>query len=108
MKIIKIVNLILFSIIIILILNLIQPLSTLTGNIVYNFDSSQPHCYFYNHGETNEIPTDRCCYEIQKQLLCEPEKESLKKCYTSESSQRYYLVNNKAYNYCQKEGYDVN
>lgn len=104
----KIINIVLLGTSIVLILNLIQPISTITGNMIYTLDSSQAQCYFYNLNETNEIQLDRCCYEIQKQLTCQSMDENNElKCYTSKSSERYYLINQKAFNYCKKEGYDV-
>jgi len=105
---IKIINITLLGIAIVLILNLIQPIGTIVANIIYTLDTSQPQCYFYNSGEINEIQVDRCCYEIQKQLACQSiGKNRELKCYTSGSSERYYLINQKAFNYCKKEGYDV-
>lgn len=106
---IRIINVVLLIVAIILFVNLIQPISTITSNVIYKLDTSNPQCYFKNFDELNEIPIDRCCYEIQKQLLCKSTGagELDLKCYTSESSVRYYLINNKAFNYCKNEGYDV-
>jgi len=102
------INIILVLIVVILAVSLI-PFSTITGNIAYDLDSSDPVCYFSNSGETSEIPMDLCCPEIQKQFTCKPLNSDNfdLKCYISESSPRFYLINNKAFNYCKKEGYDV-
>lgn len=109
MKLIKIINIALIILAIVLIVNLIQPISTITGNLIYNLDIPQPLCYFYNSGELNAIPIDICCYEIQKKLICKSidTEEFDLKCYTSEASGRYYLINHKTFNYCKREGYDV-
>lgn len=109
MKSIRAINIILAVLAIILIVNLIQPITEITGNLIYNIDTDVPKCYFNNSGELHEIPIDRCCYETQKQLTCRSldSQVSVLKCYTSETSGRYYLINYKAFNYCKKEGYDV-
>ena len=108
MKLIEITNIVLIVIALILIVNLIQPISTITGNVLYKIDTSEPRCLFNNMGDLREIPIDKCCYEIQKQLRCKSTNELLDlKCYTSETSERYYLINYKTFSYCKKEGYHV-
>lgn len=120
----KIVNLVLLLIAILLVLTLIfpEPVS-ITGGVSYFFDDSEPLCYFENNGEQHQIPVDLCCYEIQSQLNCKENSdpnnrfnvldsqgqttELSLKCYISESSKRFYLINHKMLNYCLKEGYDV-
>ena len=109
MKLIKAVNISLFVIALLLAINLIQPISNLTGNIIYILDFSNPKCYFSYAGESNPIPIDMCCHELEQQLACE--SAELKgfdfRCYISKTSDVYYLINSKASNYCKKEGYDV-
>ena len=103
MKIIKIVNLALIVFLAILTMNLLQPK---IGAVVYSLDDSEPKCYFKNSEQLNPVPMQFCCNEIQKQLTCQKTKEMLDiKCSTS--STRYYLLNNKAFNDCRSEGYDV-
>jgi len=105
----KIINIGLVVLIFFLILNLIQPIKEMTGKVVYELDSSSPECYFINGEQSNQITINNCCNEIQKQLRCEffDKGERNLKCYTSRNSQRYYLINGKAFNYCEIEGYDV-
>ena len=115
MRVIRLVNIILLISIITLLINLIQKLDleenfeVVKGSIYYSIDFSEPKCFFNNSGELNEIPIDRCCYEVQKQLFCSSiiSEEFDFKCYTSSSSERSYLINQKALNYCKKEGYHV-
>lgn len=103
------VNVALGMVAIVLLLNLVMPVGTLTGELVYNLDLSDPECYFSDSGELHEIPLERCCYAIQKQFTCEAvgQEGFDLRCYISKTSERYYLVNDKAFSYCKKEGYDV-
>jgi len=116
----KIVNLVLSLIVVLLVFTLIFPNPvSLTGGISFFFDNSEPLCYFENVGDQRSIPAELCCYEIQSQISCEASNgfnvldsrgEITKldsKCYISEDSERFYLVNNKMLNYCIKEGYNV-
>ncbi len=103
MKVIKTVNIFLAIAILILSVNLMKPLS-ITGSSVA--DLSDAECYFVNSGVSNDIPIDGCCYEVQKQLECKKTSKDYR-CYTSESSERYYVVNANALNYCKVGGYDV-
>jgi len=85
------------------------------GKAAYWFDQSVPVCITSYEGENNflfDVPV--CCAELQKQLKCEPWNKNLmvngkgakvdKKCYVGEGTIQF-LVNNKQYNYCKKEGY---
>lgn len=108
MRILKILNILLIIAAILLIINLICPIDTIMGNVIYSLDKSEPRCYFMNAGISNEIPINNCCYELYNQLACEQIKgESDFSCYVSKTSGRYYLVNKKAIDYCQKEGFDI-
>ena len=109
MKTFAMVNALLFVLIIFLGANLIQPLGTITGNVIYGLDGSDPKCYFNSSGEMTEIPIDGCCYDIENQITCKPTglKDIELKCYISEASDRNYLINHKALYYCAKAGYDV-
>jgi len=109
MKLIKAVNISLFVIALLLAVNLIQPIGSLAGNVIYTLDFSNPKCYFSYVGELNSIPIDMCCNELVQQFACEPaELNGFDfKCYVSKTSDAYYLINSKASNYCKKEGYDV-
>ena len=102
----RIINVALILLVAILIVNLIKPLPSITGNIAYSLDFSDPECNFYNKGELNDIPIDLCCYELQKQVNCEEMDEYIK-CYISETSGKFYKINSKTLKYCLKEGYDV-
>jgi len=106
---ISLINLILILMIIILAANLISPISDNVGKALYNYDTAIAQCYFNKDGGLNVIPIDICCQEIQKQLSCDSIKmEGFNfKCYISKVSERYYLLNHKALNYCKKEGYNV-
>jgi len=105
----RILNVFLIVVIIVLIINLFQPINVLTGKVVYSLDRSEPLCYFHNSEQISGIPIDVCCYEVQQQLGCKATSENGMdlKCYTSETSSRYYLINKKAFSYCKNEGYDV-
>ncbi|MBU1111848.1 MAG: hypothetical protein ABIG93_03065 [archaeon] len=116
----KTVNLVLLLIVILLVFNLMFPNTNhLTGGLSYFFDNSEPLCYFENARDQRQIPVDLCCYEIQSQINCVKSngfnvldsKGQVSgfdwKCYISEGSERFYLVNNKMLSYCLKEGYDV-
>jgi hypothetical protein len=107
MDMVKIVNIILAGLLIILAVNLVQPLSAITGNIIFDLDTSEPQCLFHYSGEFNQIPADRCCYEIKSQLACTALDEKNIKCYVSAASEKYYLINQKLLRYCAREGYDV-
>ena len=108
MKPIKILNILLMISVILLVLNLIQPVDSFIGEFLYTLDKSEPECYFMNYGISNKIPISNCCYELHSQLACEQIKgESDFTCYVSKTSGRYYLVNKKTINYCKKEGYDI-
>ena len=121
MKIIKPINFLLAVLAILLIITLFIPPSpvkqTVEQNlltIIYRLDTSEPECYFYNpSGHGSKIPDiNRCCYELQKQLICERiEKNRVMddlsiECYTSKGSWKY-AVNPKTFNYCIIEGYNV-
>lgn len=103
----KAVNLALIALIIASAINLIVPIHEISGDIAYGMDTSEPECHFSYNNELNEIPMGLCCHEIQKQLACKPIDNSGLKCYTSEDSGIFYLINDKAFMYCQREGYDV-
>lgn len=106
MKLIKTINVILAIAAVLLIINLIYPFNTLAGNVAYNLDKSDPECYFSNAGESAEIPINNCCYEIYNQLACERTDEtSGLRCFVSKTSDKFYIINNKALSYCKKEGY---
>jgi len=107
MDMVKVINGILAGLLVILVINLIQPLSAITGNIIFDLDTSEPQCFFHYSGELNQIPADRCCYEIKSQLACTTLGEKGIKCYVSAASEKYYLINQKLLHYCAKEGYDV-
>jgi len=105
MKTIKIINIILILLAIILTINLIRPFNLIQKDIL--FSPQNLECYLNSPAKLNELPIDRCCYEIQRQLSCEYLNATKLKCYTSETSERYYLINAETLNYCKKEGYDV-
>lgn len=109
MELVKIINLILVVLCVVLAINLIWPIDKATGNLVYALDSSEPRCSFSNTGDLNEVPLAVCCGEIQKMAACSKINRMVFdfRCYHSRNSEYYYLVNSKAMNYCQKEGYDV-
>ncbi|MFA5141447.1 MAG: hypothetical protein WC471_00570 [Candidatus Woesearchaeota archaeon] len=100
MQALRLLNVGLAIVSILLLLNLYYPLNSITGNIAYEMDSSEPYC---SYGDA-EISVDVCCVEMSKQLEC-VESEGLFSCYT-DSVDRSYILNSKAYMYCEKEGYD--
>lgn len=100
----KIINIFLTLVLLLLVLNLISfPEEELS------FSPADFQCYFFNFNETNEIPLDRCCYEIQRQVSCKllNSTDFDLKCYNSEESKRYFLVNRNVLDYCRSEGYYV-
>ncbi len=102
----RVINIILILVALILIINLLIPLKTITTNAIYSLGREEPQCYFINKEGKNFIPLSNCCVEIQKQLKCEYSFATLEfKCFTSEKSGKYYLLNSKALNFCKKEGY---
>ncbi len=99
------INLILILLAFILMLNLVEP--KITGNQVYDFEQYKYKCYFYSEGELREIPVDRCCYEIQRQIACRSSNlESFDlECYISSSHESSYYINRDMFDYCRLEGY---
>ena len=104
MKLLRLINIGLLIAICFLLINIFSPINTIVGKVVYTLDSSEPSCRFNNMGEQNPIPIDKCCIEVEKQLVCHRNQEGLK-CFTS--PEPYYELNQKAYKYCITEGYDV-
>ncbi len=104
MRLIKIVNIFLALALLALISSLIN-----FPNREASFSPADFQCYFFNSNQTNEIPMDRCCYEIQRQLVCKIINEGVFdfKCLISEESERYFLVNRNTLDYCRREGYYV-
>lgn len=98
------INVALAVIVGVLLLNLIIPFNSIAGKVVYTLGSSEPSCLFNNPDTSKSIPLDLCCSEIEKQLICKSENHQFK-CYISESSGRYYLINRQAFNICKEEGY---
>jgi len=85
------------------------------GKAAYWFDKSVPICVASFEGESSFLnDANLCCSELQKQLKCDVWNEKVmvqgkgavidKKCYVGKGTIDY-LVNNKQYNYCKKEGY---
>mgnify|MGYP001569977191 CR=1 FL=1 len=104
---IRIINLVLVLLSLILLVNLFFPLKTITGNFIYSLDKTEPLCYFKNGNEINKIPLESCCLEVLKSLKCENSNENSLdfKCLNYEGSQKFFLLNSKALNFCKKEGY---
>jgi len=104
MRWIKIVNIFLALVFLVLILNLIN-----FSDKEISFSPADFQCYFFNSNQTNEISLDRCCYEIQRQLACKiiNEEKFDFKCFSSVGSERYFLINRNALDYCRREGYYV-
>lgn len=105
---IKIINAILFAILLVLLINLFFPLKNVTGNAIYTKQELENiKCKFTNQNESREIPIDNCCFELQKQILCKTTNDSMLKCSISEDSKTFYEVNIQAINYCEEEGYEI-
>ena len=51
MRILKLINIILIILSIVLVINIFSPLHTITGEVVYRLDFSEPKCTFYNGEE---------------------------------------------------------
>ena len=85
------------------------------GKAAYWLDKSVPICVASYKGENSFLnDANLCCAELQKQLKCDVWNEKVmiqgkwtvvdKKCYVGKSTINY-LVNDKQFNYCKKEGY---
>ena len=85
------------------------------GKAAFWLDKSVPVCVASFEGEKAFLPNvEICCAELQKQLKCDKISEKImtqgktvivdKKCYVGKGTINY-LVNNKQFNYCKKEGY---
>ena len=83
---------------------------SITGQVSYTMSCAEPECRFISADDfSNEIENiDLCCFEIQKMLTCEKiyDSEFDYLCYNIKEGNKYYL-NSKAFNYCLKEGYDL-
>lgn len=81
----------------------------ITGQSIYTGDQIQPTCSYYNGLEVKQLPSENCCYEAILQLRCELfNYENYEvKCYTSEKSHTILLLDQKTFNFCQNEGYDI-
>ena len=104
MKIKNVVNIVLVVAIAFLSINLLN--SSFTGHVTYEVDLDLAQCFFHNGGKTTEIPVNQCCYQILNQLACEKLGGEIK-CYTVKNSDKYFLLNEEMFKYCQAEGYDV-
>lgn len=113
MKAIKNLNIFLFIIAAILLVNLARPLfdgdfNGITGASTYEI-TDEFTCAFNNEEGLFEIPTNSCCYEIAKQYKCENiilEDFNIK-CYNDKNSEKYFLLDKETLEYCQNQGYDV-
>ena len=106
----KAINIVLLILAIILFLNLIMPLKSITGDFIFFPDLDESACFFRNSDQISRIPEHLCCDELQKQLNCEgfELKDIDYRCYTAKDSEKYYLVNKEQLNFCKKEGYVIN
>lgn len=106
MRVLRLINTILIILSLALIINIFYPLNAISGLAVYRLDFSQPKCTFYNGEEYIEIDDiEQCCYDLQKQLICE-QRDPFIECYVTKTGTSY-IINSKTFNYCKKEGYDV-
>ena len=87
-----------------------QSIKRIVNGFTYSLDTSPAKCIFNSSGIVGDIPIDRCCLQIQSQLSCDPinSTEFNFKCYTSKTSERFYLINKKTLNYCENVGFYVN
>jgi hypothetical protein len=94
---------------VILAINLLLPAHVITGNTILNNAPPDARCYFNNSAKMNPVPIDMCCMGLQKQLYCVRYTDVgfNVKCYSSEKSGRYYLIDSSALSYCRSEGYDI-
>ncbi len=104
MRKISLIDIILLIIALALLINLIKPLHEIIGN-ASQVIGPEPECSFFSEG-INDVPIERCCYDLQNTLECAEEGEKLR-CYNSKSSERYYLINWQAYRFCRSSGYNV-
>ena len=105
MKLITSVNVILTITAVLLLINLLYPLKSVTAWAVYELDTEEPTCTFYNKEDSVNLNIEQCCYDIQNQLKCEKD-QSLINCYTKKDSVKFE-VNSKTFNYCKKQGFDI-
>ncbi len=99
------INLVLAVIAGVLLLNLSIPFDSIAGKVVHTLDDSEPACSFNDQGISLDLSLNDCCSEIEKQFACKREDNNQLRCYISESSGRYYLVNRQAFKICEEEGY---
>lgn len=84
------------------------------GKVWYWWDQKEPLCLTGFKKQFSLINLEKCCRGIQQQLKCEDWNKKIvsegktfevnKKCFTGEEG-LFFLVNNKAYAYCWKEGF---
>jgi len=105
MKVVRMINLVLIVLWLVLLINLISPFFSITGNVAYAPWESQ--CTFYNQGQTQEIPLKFCCLQLQGQLNCRETNSTHRECSVAKNSPYFYVINEVTYHYCQEEGYQI-
>lgn len=103
-------NITFIIIIIILLLPLFNVKIPTVGKAQYALDKSDPVCFVNFDDNFNPLfDIDRCCLESRKQVNCWKDpmmilNEKVEwRCQTGEGNVVGYLLNNKAYRYCQQQ-----
>ena len=104
------INISLFLVGFLLVLNLFGVSFPSFGQSISFFDDSSPACAVEWKDEINLWnDIDRCCLEVRSQLECEKENKEVDQvkfnrvCTTGNENVLKYWINNKAYNYCKKQ-----
>jgi hypothetical protein len=104
MKLIKAVNLGLLVIAIGLLIFVTGSLDKITGAISYSFDQNPTKC---THAFGTELEIESCCFQVEQLIGCKKSSKNLYECKNSIDSENTFYLNQKAFNYCKKSGYDV-
>jgi hypothetical protein len=104
MKLIKAVNLGLLVIAIGLLIFVTGSLDKITGAISYSFDQNPIEC---THALGTELEINSCCFQVEQLIGCKKSSKKFYECKNSINSEDIFYLNQKAFNYCKKNEYDV-
>ena len=113
----SVINVSLVLVAFVLFLNLLNVNVPTLGKALYQFDTNEEICISAFDGSNNLVPVNSCCLELQLQLIKgERSNQEIiidgetfevdKKYYTGSSTIDYY-INQKAYRYCNNNGFLV-
>ena len=109
-KIFLMLNITFIIVILLLLLPLFDVSIPTIGKAQYIFDQTEPACYVnFKEDFTPWFDLDRCCLESRKQVNCWKDSNMILnekvdwRCQTGSGDTVGYLLNNKAYRYCQQQ-----